>query len=79
MTLLAAIIVQFTSKNGLRKKHIDAKRETKKITIKFNFLSCDLESKLRFIEESHQYKDYKPFCTDMWDAIILEGRTPLIG
>ncbi|MFY9797266.1 MAG: hypothetical protein WAK17_15225 [Candidatus Nitrosopolaris sp.] len=35
-TLLAAIIVQFTSKDGLRKKHIDAKRETKKITINFD-------------------------------------------
>ena len=29
----------------------------------------NLENKLRFIEESNQYKDYKPFFTDMWDAI----------
>ena len=39
----------------------------------------DLESKLRFIEESRQYKDYKPFFTDMWDAIILTGRHSLLS
>ena len=34
---------------------------------------------MRFIEESHQYKDYKPFFTDMWDAIILTGRHSLLS
>jgi hypothetical protein len=50
-------------------------RETTKSTI--NFIINDLENKLRFIEESHQYKNYKPFFTDMWDAIIITGRHSL--
>jgi hypothetical protein len=52
-------------------------RQTKKITI--NFIMNDLENKLRFIEESRQYKDYKPFFTDMWDAVILTGRHSLLS
>jgi hypothetical protein len=77
-TLLAAIIVgSIYLERWLEEKarrHKD--RETKKITI--NFIINDLESKLRFIDESHQYKDYKPFFTDMWDAIILAGRHSLL-
>ncbi|MGC2571732.1 MAG: hypothetical protein WA364_09495 [Candidatus Nitrosopolaris sp.] len=77
-TLLAAIIVgSIYLERWLEEKarrHKD--RETKKNTI--NFIINDLESKLRFIEESHQYKDYKPFFTDMWDAIILAGRHSLL-
>jgi hypothetical protein len=34
----------------------------------------DLHKKQRFIDESIQYKDYKPFFTDMWDAVILGGK-----
>src|SRR5215467_4803840 len=49
------------------KAHRRKERKTKKSTIKF--IINDLENKLRFIEESRQYKDYKPFFTDMWDAI----------
>jgi len=78
-TLLAAIIVgsiyleRWLQEKARRRKE----RETKKITI--NFVINDLESKLRFIEESHQYKDYKPFSTDMWDAIILTSRHSLLS
>ena len=32
-----------------------------------------------FIEESRQYKDYKPFFTDMWDAVILTGIHSLLS
>jgi hypothetical protein len=42
------------------------------------FIINDLENKLRFIQESHQYKDYKPFFTNMWDAVILSGRHSLL-
>jgi len=78
-TLLAAIIVgsiyleRWLQEKACRRKE----RETKKITI--NFIINDLESKLRFIEESRQYKDYKPSFTDMWDAIILTGRHSLLS
>jgi len=64
-TLLAAIIVgsiyleRWLAEKGRRRKET----ETKKNTI--NFIMNDLENKLRFIGESHRYKDYKPLFTDM--------------
>ena len=78
-TLLAVIIVgsiYFERWLG-DKAHRRKERKTKKSTIKF--IINDLENKLHFIEESHQYKDYKPFFTDMWDAIILTGRHSLLS
>ena len=78
-TLLAVIIVAsiyFERWLG-DKAHRRKERKTKKNTIKF--IINDLENKLRFIEESRQYKDYKPFFTDMWDAIILTGRHSLLS
>jgi hypothetical protein len=78
-TLLAVIIVgsiyleRWLEEKARRRKE----RETKKITI--DFIMNDLENKLRFIEESRQYKDYKPFFTDMWDAVILTGRHSLLS
>jgi len=70
-------LAQFTLKGGGDKAHRRKERKTKKSTIKF--IINDLENKLHFIEESHQYKDYKPFFTDMWDAIILTGRHSLLS
>jgi hypothetical protein len=34
----------------------------------------DLIRKMRFIEDTIQYKDYKPFFTDVWDSTILSGK-----
>ena len=78
-TLLALIIVGsiYFEKWLEDKAHLRKERETTKSTIKF--IINDLENKLRFIEESHQYKDYKPFFTDMWDAIIMTGRHSLLS
>ena len=41
-------------------------------------INNDLDRKLRFIDESIQYKDYKPFFTDIWDAVILSGKQTLL-
>lgn len=78
-TLLALIIVgSIYFERWLEDKARHRKeRETTKSTI--NFIINDLENKLHFIEESHQYKDYKPFFTDMWDAIIMTGRHSLLS
>ena len=78
-TLLALIIVGsiYFEKWLEDKAHLRKERETTKSII--NFIIDDLENKLRFIEESHQYKDYKPFFTDMWDAIIMTGRHSLLS
>ena len=42
-------------------------------------LTNNLVRKLRFIDESIQYKDYKPFFTDIWDAIVLSGKQTLLS
>jgi hypothetical protein len=78
-TLLALIIVgSIYFERWLEDKARHRKeREITKNTI--NFIINDLENKLHFIEESHQYKDYKPFFTDMWDAIIMTGRHSLLS
>jgi hypothetical protein len=42
------------------------------------FIVDDLQKRLDFIEETYQYKDFKPFFTDMWDAIVLAGKHALL-
>lgn len=42
------------------------------------FVANDLHSRLNFIAESIQYRDYKPLFTDMWDSVILGGRQTLL-
>ena len=42
------------------------------------FIDDDLKQRLRFIDESQQFKDYKPFFTDMWDAVVLAGNQSLL-
>jgi hypothetical protein len=39
----------------------------------------DLERKLRFISDTIQYKDYKPFFTDVWDSLILSGKQTIFS
>jgi hypothetical protein len=51
------------------------KESTKRIIL---FLADDLQKRLNFIEEMHQYNDFKPFFTDMWDAVILAGKHALL-
>jgi hypothetical protein len=78
MTLLAAIIYgaiyveNWVEKRKLRRED----KENAKRIIKF--VTNDLKKKLRFIEDSVQYKDFKPFFTDMWDAVILGGKQTLL-
>lgn len=78
-TLLALIIVgsiyleRWLEEKARRRKETETKKKT------INFIMNDLENKVRFILESHEYKDYKPSFTDMWDAIILTGRHSLLS
>jgi hypothetical protein len=59
--LLAAIIVgsiyfeRWLEEKARRRKETEIKKKT------IIFIINDLDNKLRFIEESNQYKDYKPF------------------
>jgi len=78
MALLAGIIYgaifveNFLEKRKLRRKEAE---EARRIV---NFVANDLETKLHFMEDTIQYKDFKPFFTDMWDAVIMGGRQSLL-
>jgi hypothetical protein len=78
MTLLAAIIyfsVYLERWAYSRSQRQEEKRTRMNI---MRFIKGDLEQRLRFINESLQYKDYKPFFTDMWDAVVLAGKHALL-
>lgn len=68
----AIYVENWIEKRKLRRKE----KEDAKRTIEF--VTNDLRKKLRFIEDSVQYKDFKPFFTDMWDAVILGGKQTLL-
>jgi hypothetical protein len=78
MAMLGAIIYgaiyveNWVEKRKLRRKEKEDARRTVK------FVASDLKKKLRFIEDSVQYKDFKPFFTDMWDAVILGGKQTVL-
>ena len=76
-TLLAGIIVGsiYLEQWGHKRSQINEDKERYKRIILF--LADDLQKRLNFIEETHQYNDFKPFFTDMWDAIILAGKHAL--
>ena len=42
-----------------------------------DLIRTDLQRKIRFINDSSEYKDYKPFFTDVWDAVVLSGKQTL--
>ncbi len=76
-TILAAIIfgaVYVEHWNDRRVQKNEDSTMRKKIVL---LIKEDLIRKLRFIEESDQYKDYKPFFTDVWDSVILSGKQTL--
>jgi hypothetical protein len=78
MTILGAIIYSaifldhWVEKTTLRRKE---KEDARRI---ITFVADDLHNKLRFIEDSVRYKDFKPFFTDMWDAVILGGKQTVL-
>ena len=76
--ILALIIVGtiylegWIQRKSQQRKDKDTLRQTRV------FINSDLQGKLRFIQESTQYHDYKPFFTNIWDAMILTGRHALL-
>lgn len=78
MSVLAGIIFGAVYVEHWNYRRIQKNEEIgtrKKILVLIN---NDLDRKLRFIDESIQYKDYKPFFTDIWDAVILSGKQTLL-
>jgi hypothetical protein len=76
--LLAGIIIGsiYLEQWGHRRSQIIEERKTKVRIIMY--LTDDLQKRLNFIDETHRYSDFKPFFTDMWDAIILAGKHALL-
>ena len=78
MTLLAAIIYgaiyveSWVEKRRVRSEEQEMK---KKILI---IVANDLNKQLQFIDESIHDKDFKPFHTSIWDAVILGGRQTIL-
>jgi hypothetical protein len=78
MSLLAAIIygaIYVESWVEKRKVRSEEKEMRKKILM---IVNDDLNKQLQFIEESIQDKDFKPFHTSIWDAVILGGKQTLL-
>ena len=71
--IFGAVYVEHWNYRRMQKNQDHAIR--KKILL---LIEDDLVRKLRFITESDQYKDYKPFFTDVWDSVILSGKQTLL-
>ena len=78
MTLLAAIIYgaiyveSWVEKRRVRSEEQQMKKKILMIVVN------DLNKQLQFIEESIQDKDFKPFHTSIWDAVILGGKQTIL-
>jgi len=56
-----------------------AKKDKVAISNIIKFISNDIERKLVFIKESTKDRDFKPFFTNMWDAVILTNKQGLVS
>ncbi|RPI83887.1 MAG: hypothetical protein EHM34_04555 [Nitrosopumilales archaeon] len=78
MVILAAIIWFAVYLEHWALRRIEKEKEIKERKYLILFIDNDLNQRLRFIDESLQFKDYKPFFTDLWDAVVLAGKHPLL-
>lgn len=79
MTLLAGIIYGAVYLEQWQSKRAQEKKDKVAINNIIKFISNDLERKLVFIEESIKDADFKPFFTNMWDAVILTNKQGLVS
>jgi hypothetical protein len=79
MTLLAGIIYGAVYLEQWQFKRFQDKKDRVAINNIIKFISNDLERKLGFIEESIKDRDFKPFFTNMWDAVILTNKQGLVS
>jgi hypothetical protein len=78
MVILAAIIWFAVYLENWTYRRSEKQKEDKARKYLVVLIDDDLKQRLRFIDESHQFKDYKPFFTDMWDAVVLAGNQSLL-
>lgn len=74
MTLLAAIIYgAIYIESWVEKRRVRSEEQEMKKRILI-IVANDLNKQLQFIDESIHDKDFKPFHTSIWDAVILGSR-----
>lgn len=78
MLILAAIIWFTVYLEHWTYRRTEKQKEQKERKNLIIFIDDDLKQRLTFIDESQQFKDYKPFFTDMWDAVVLAGNQSLL-
>jgi hypothetical protein len=78
MLILAAIIWFTVDLDHWTYRRTEKQKEQKERKNLIIFIDDDLKQRLRFIDESQQFKDYKPSFTDMWDAVVLAGNQSLL-
>lgn len=78
LVLLAGIIYFSVYLEHWVYRRSQLKEDEKTIKNIIRYIKDDLEHRLGFVQESLQYNDYKPFFTDMWDAVILSGKQSLL-
>lgn len=71
--IFGAVFVEHWIYRRMQKKENNTTR--KKILL---LIKEDLVRKMRFIEDTIQYADYKPFFTDVWDSTVLAGKQTLL-
>lgn len=78
MLILAAIIWFAVYLEHWTYRRSEKQKEQKEKKYLIIFIDNDLKQRLRFIDESQQFKDYKPFFTDIWNAVVLAGKHSLL-
>ena len=71
--IFGAVFVEHWIYRSVQKNEDNSAR--KKIIL---LIKEDLTRKMRFINESVKYKDYKPFFTNVWDSVIISGKQTLL-
>jgi len=54
------------------------KQDEKSLENILKFIEDDLNHRNKFVDESLLKENYKPFLTDMWDAVIIAGKHSLL-
>lgn len=79
MSLLAGIIWFTVYIENWSYRRSQSKEDEKTLKNIIMFMKDDLNHRLDFICESLEFNDFKPFLTDMWDAVILSGKHSLLN
>lgn len=79
MLIVAAIIWFTVYLEHWTYRRTEKRKEQKERKNLIIFIDDVLNQRLRFIDESQQFKDYKPFFTDMWDAFVLAGNQSFLA